>query len=29
LDEETIEGDEFRQIVERYTELSKKELAPT
>jgi cell division protease FtsH len=29
LDEETIEGDEFRQIVERYTELTKKELAPT
>jgi cell division protease FtsH len=29
LDEETIDGDEFRQIVERYTELSKKELAPT
>ena len=29
LDEETIEGDEFRQIVERYTQLTKKELAPT
>ncbi|MEG5062492.1 ATP-dependent zinc metalloprotease FtsH [Microcoleus sp. B3-A4] len=29
LDEETIDGDEFRQIVERYTELTKKELAPT
>ncbi|MEG4578686.1 ATP-dependent zinc metalloprotease FtsH [Microcoleus sp. MON1_C5] len=29
LDEETIDGDEFRQIVERYTQLTKKELAPT
>ncbi|UNU25423.1 ATP-dependent zinc metalloprotease FtsH [Microcoleus vaginatus] len=29
LDEETIDGDEFRQIVQRYTELTKKELAPT
>ncbi|MEG4229781.1 ATP-dependent zinc metalloprotease FtsH [Microcoleus sp. N9_B2] len=29
LDEETIDGDEFRQIVARYTELTKKELAPT
>jgi len=29
LDEETIDGDEFRHIVERYTELTKKELAPT
>lgn len=29
LDEETIDGDEFRQIVDRYTELTKKELAPT
>ena len=27
LDEETIDGDEFRQIVARYTELTKKELA--
>ncbi|MGB3266965.1 MAG: ATP-dependent zinc metalloprotease FtsH [Microcoleus sp.] len=29
LDEETIDGDQFRQIVARYTELTKKELAPT
>ncbi|MCC3435531.1 MULTISPECIES: ATP-dependent zinc metalloprotease FtsH [unclassified Microcoleus] len=30
LDEETIDGEEFRRIVDRYTELTtKKELAPT
>ncbi len=29
LDEETIDGDQFRKIVARYTELTKKELAPT
>ncbi|MEG3840548.1 ATP-dependent zinc metalloprotease FtsH [Microcoleus sp. herbarium14] len=29
LEEETIDGDEFRQIVDRYTKLTKKELAPT
>jgi len=27
LDEETIDGDEFRKIVDRYAELTKKELA--
>lgn len=29
LDMETIEGDEFRQIVAQYTELPKKQLAPS
>ncbi|WP_293128621.1 ATP-dependent zinc metalloprotease FtsH [Microcoleus sp. bin38.metabat.b11b12b14.051] len=29
LDEETIDGDEFRKIVDRYAESTKKELAPT
>ncbi len=29
LEEETIDGDEFRQIVDRYIKLTKKELAPT
>ncbi|MEG4803686.1 ATP-dependent zinc metalloprotease FtsH [Microcoleus sp. ARI1-B5] len=29
LDEETIDGEEFRKIVARYAELTKKELAPT
>ena len=29
LEEETIDGDEFRQIVDRYIKLNKKELAPT
>ncbi|WP_373535443.1 ATP-dependent zinc metalloprotease FtsH [Microcoleus sp.] len=28
LDEETIDGDEFRKIVDRYAELTKKELEP-
>jgi len=28
LDQETIDGDEFRQIVDRYTESPKKQLAP-
>ncbi|MFB8798495.1 MAG: ATP-dependent zinc metalloprotease FtsH [Microcoleus sp.] len=28
LDQETIDGDEFRQIVDRYTELPKKQLTP-
>jgi cell division protease FtsH len=28
LDEETMDGDEFRKIVARYTELPKKQLAP-